>query len=120
MRELKFRIWDEKTKKMLYLNDENFDEEVFLAANREGRLMLSTGLVDIEGREIYDGDYVRVYDTYKETYYKGQITYIESRLEFAIESSGLSTHKRWINYELLLIGNSFEQPGLLVAKGNEV
>lgn len=120
MRELKFRIWDENDKKMLYLNEENFDKEAFWAANREGRLMQSTGLVDIEGGEIYDGDYVRVYDTYKETFYKGKIKFVESRLEFAIESSGLSTHKRWINYELLIIGNSFENPGLLVAKGNEV
>lgn len=120
MRELKFRIWDEKTQKMLYLDENNFDKDLFLKANREGRLMLSTGLVDIEDREIYDGDYVKVYDTYKETYYKGKIKFIESRLEFAIESSALSTHKRWINYDLLVIGNSFEQPGLLVTKGNEV
>lgn len=120
MRELKFRIWDDFAKKMLYLTQENFDADLFWQANREGRLMLSTGLVDIEDKEIYDGDYVRVYDTYKETYYKGKIKYIESRLEFAIESSALSTHKRWINYDLLVIGNSFENPGLLVTKGNEV
>lgn len=122
MREIKFRIWDEINKSMVYLDEDNFEKNDFFVANREGRLMQSLGLVDIEGKEIYEGDFVSVYNTYKENYYKGRIKYIESRLEYAIESTSLSTHKRWINYELLVIGNIYETPGLLVAKtkGNEV
>ncbi len=116
MREIKFRIWDKDKNIMRYLDSDPFDSTDFIKANKDGRLMIDTGIKDIEGRLIYEGDYVSVYNTYKEAYYKGKIKYISSRCEFAIESSSLTTHKRWINYELKVLGNIFENPGFLVSE----
>lgn len=116
MREKKFRIWDDEKEKMVYPDKETFDMEKFLISNSEGRLMIDTGLKDIDGNPVFEGDYVSVYNTYKEAYYKGVIKYISPRCEFVIESNSLTTHKRWINYEIKVIGNVFENPGFLVSK----
>lgn len=116
MREIKFRFWDENDKKMVFVGEDFKDFAAFAEANSKGNLMINTGIKDIKGRLIFDGDYVSVYNTYKEAYYKGKIKYIPSRCEFVIESSSLTTHKRWINYEMEVMGNIYENAGYLVAE----
>lgn len=108
MREIKFRIWDDKNARMIYLEREQVSMEYFLEANRDGRLMVNTGMRDVYDVEIYEGDFIDLYNTYKEEYFKGKVKYIESAAEFVLESEQLTRHKRWINYDMKVVGNSFE------------
>ncbi len=64
MRQIKFRIWDDKEEKMIYLDELTLSMEEFMLANSEGRLMIDTGLKDINGNRIFEGDYVDLYNTY--------------------------------------------------------
>ncbi len=111
---MKFRIWDEVNKKMIYLDKEPVSMEDFIKANKEGRLMSATGLKDINGERIYEGDFVDIYNTYKEGYFKAKVKYISQAAEFVLEGSDLTRHKRWINYEMKIVGNTFENEGYLV------
>ncbi len=114
MRKIKFRIWDEKEKKMLYLDEDSVSMEEFMLANSEGRLMIDSGLKDISGKRIFEGDYIDLYNTYKEENFKGEVKYIEPAAEFVLESADITRHKRWINYEMKVVGNVFENAGYLV------
>ncbi len=114
MNEIKFRIWDDKAQKMIYLDEANITMEEFIKANKEERLMIATGLKDIDGNRIFEGDFVDLYNTYKEEYFKGRIKYIGSSAEFVLESADITRHKRWINYEMKIAGNVFENAGYLV------
>ena len=68
MREIKFRAYDKKEKKMHYGNMEMFDDMIGFRFGHFGidtskediELMQSTGLKDKNGTEIYEGDIVRV------------------------------------------------------------
>lgn len=79
MREIKFRAWDKKEKKMHYGNMEMFDDMIGFRFGHFGvdtskediKLMQSTGLKDKNGTEIYEGDILQVLDVYG--IYKGYI-----------------------------------------------
>lgn len=51
-REIKFRVWDETEKEMTYFNP----FEVLLGQTQRKVFMQATGLLDRNGKEIYEGD----------------------------------------------------------------
>ena len=55
MREFKFRVWDTQLKRM-----DHFDLKgaVFHLPNDVERVMQGTGVIDVEGGEIYEGDLI--------------------------------------------------------------
>ncbi len=115
MKNLKMRIWNEKENKFIYSDE--FDKLNFTEINEaieNGTLTTNTGLKDVNGNEIYEGDFVTVYNTYKEENLRGVIIYKPDNAEFVLRSPELTSHKRWINYKMKIVGNKFETPGYLV------
>jgi len=122
MREIKFRGFEHN--KMIYnpcLSDfENGSAIEINPAIRfyEGILMQYTGLKDKNGKEIYEGDIIKIpndYDTY------GQMAGEEREIIFG--EGGFRLKPKWNKNarglwledveDLIIIGNIYENPGLL-------
>lgn len=134
MREIKFRAWDKDSNKMIFQHDTNgvletndyyfslneddvvllyYDEDYcdYLVCN--AKLMQYTGLIDKNGKEIYEGDIVRHFKRDKEKLLK-----IEISSGYGVYAQENDTTKRLIGrsnthlcYEV--VGNIYENPELL-------
>lgn len=131
MREIKFRVWDKYGKYMRYLGDDSHDSIEFFDENRASYynlqcgdggastteedcdgygfspLMQYTGLKDKNGKEIFEGDIVRLPEDEDYKYYS--IIYSKNRLGFTLSNGcgfGLS-------YGIEVVGNIYENPELL-------
>lgn len=116
MREIKFRSWNKPTQKMNYF--ELFDSMWrSLSADQRNtlpefnELMQFTGLKDKNGKEIYEGDYLKKY--HLDIWYEGQlktdgmqwwIDNIVNEKEYMDSTSGKFCE---------VIGNIYENPDLL-------
>lgn len=142
MREIKFRGWDEEDKEMLLIYGAWFEEqgnylEMDLTKIAHGErfiLMQFTGLRDntkweqltkeeqtewIEsgnnetnwnGKEIYEGDIVRWYPMEKQI---GEVVFDEGTYRIKQPDDFAWTLFNSLNYNLEVIGNIYENPGLL-------
>jgi hypothetical protein len=112
MKHFSLRLWDPEQKTLLYSSEwGDLSWHVIEAAQAENRLMICSGVKDMEGNFLYEGDFVKVFNTYKELLFFGQMIFKNG--QFMLETSELSTHSRWINYEMICVGNKFETPGML-------
>ena len=112
MKDFALRMWDASQKTLSYSQDWNARTwEEIQQAQDENRLSLCTGLKTKDGKLLYEGDYVLVYNTFKEESFKAELVF--KRGQFLLQTAELTTHSRWINYQLECIGNKFEHPGLL-------
>jgi len=131
-REIKFRAWDKKEKKMYYVKNSDdgyldyFPLRSLLEHNCPFIWMQYTGLKDKNGKEIYEGDIVRfyqcrdkkggvwlsLYKDYREWF--GEIIFKEGRFEIGntkyIGKSNIE-EKKVDSWEI--IGNIYENPELL-------
>lgn len=121
MRNIKFRAWDKENKIMRYnaekayngcyqLNDIQYFGQ--LINNPKYELQQYTGINDINGREIYEGDIIKLYDRYCEVYYNDfNATFDLKFIRYVnlenrdIMFSGIDNYK-WKYYEV--IGNIYE------------
>jgi uncharacterized phage protein (TIGR01671 family) len=137
-RELKFRAWDEQKKVMHYnfqfikSGDEGNDWILFVSDKQplsedwvnnpyfrqQLKIMESTGLKDKEGKELYEGDIIKI--TYSKPWEDeiGVIKYDETKGRFFIqlisgEAVGLSTFDKCN----IKTGNIYENSGFLVKGG---
>jgi hypothetical protein len=112
MREIKFRAWDTCEKIMIpWQNDLDLNEIL-----RHSRFcpMQYTGLKDINGREIYEGDIIQIYKARYEIKYWGDKGFPMFDID-AWATNGLAWALSDLNLKVEVIGNVYENPELLEA-----
>ncbi|WP_286310894.1 YopX family protein [Romboutsia ilealis] len=136
MREIKFRAWDKEDKRM-YCDDKvivtfsGFLEEVYVRRNStvdeliDYKLMQYSGIKDIEGKEIYEGDIVEFLDEevnyshcgveYDEFINIGKVIFSHDELMgWDITNRNMDLEEVWHYREYIkVIGNIYENPELL-------
>lgn len=131
MREIKFRAWDKTHKKMLDRvlagNHDNLCSLVWIKEDKKwvnfdsacGELMQYTGLKDKNGKEIYEGDIVRVpehfHDCWNPYVHKEWVGVVEYEApSFYIGGEGYEAFRDVsTEFQPEVIGNIYENPELL-------
>jgi hypothetical protein len=90
----------------------NLIQRAYVKPNTVGQF---TGRYDEKGTPVYEGDYLRCYDTLNKVRFEGYVDYADC--SFRINSDFI-THYRWMDYEVEVIGNIHENPHLL-ERGDE-
>ncbi|WP_289135568.1 YopX family protein [uncultured Brevibacillus sp.] len=141
-REIKFRVWDKEQNKML---GPNFDREQYAIVSYNGLALLDitrededgydyemdvewlqyTGLSDMNGKEIYEGDVIEMECGCDSEYgcshgpYRAVVKWSAESASFELE--GLHGRGAYVEFEdsyedeYLVIGNIYENPELLEA-----
>lgn len=123
MRTIKFRAWDKNSSSMIYSGDCEENGDLFWSGSYKLPKMQFTGLLDKNGKEIYEGDIVRVLaidleDTDPKTGKFGRII-CDEIAEIKWKNIGWGF---WIKYSMWLydgyrnlevLGNIMENPELL-------
>lgn len=137
MKDLKFRVWHKKEKKLYYRGyqklfhvllceddlggNDGKGKPVKRASYEDCELLESTSFFDKSRKEIYEGDVVRI--QYKGQIIQGEVTYIPDMfgskklhpLKSVLEKNGISGNPE--NLEAEVLGNRFENPELLQTGG---
>lgn len=129
MRDIKFRAWDKRARQMYQVKNlgvgkegwtrtaENYDEQPETGYNKfypsEVEVMQYTGLKDKKGKEIYEGDIVKVFSDKR--WITGKIIYEHS--EFLVDvmnNKDLNFGRVGIIEKFIeVIGNIYDNPDLL-------
>ncbi|WP_345912106.1 YopX family protein [Bacillus altitudinis] len=122
MREIKFRAFEEHSKRMFYNVQsgiymdpdeiESFDEILGLARYK---VMQFTGLKDKNGDEIYEGDFVKIISSYYGQEIIATVRYENSLASFVFETGEDQGYSRIDASfkDIKVVGNIYEDPDLL-------
>jgi hypothetical protein len=116
-REIKFRAYYQLSKRFVYPIDiKEFQYSInYVDLDEYPTFQQYTGLKDKTGKEIYEGDFVKVKDSLNGETFQGYISFDCG--SFIIKSSYIS-HYRWVDYSCEIIGNIYENPELLEDESN--
>ena len=116
-RELKFRVWDKKKRKMAHVVMIDLSMNRCLVTDmkdlweiKDPDIMQYTGLKDKNGREIYDGDIIV---SGSGNIYVVMVTRYGSGYGFDIKKIGFDKKSQNWNDEIKIMGNIYENPELL-------
>ena len=138
-RKIKFKVWDKENKKMIYNPevknlDLSFTKINLVFRDNEWEYLQFTGLKDEDGKEIYEGDIVRMYlgdgtiiedgvikFGLKQAFYikyfgdSGQYCYMQEKGSgsFSDNLENLNIYNEIDCDDLKIIGNKYENPELL-------
>lgn len=113
MREIKFRAWDKRKKKMFYsvertfLNDDLGNCFGSLLNNSSFELMAYTGITDVSCRRIYDGDIIAFMDS-NGKFFRGEVKWDDDLAGFVIQGKNLNIKRLNGNYDISILGNAYE------------
>lgn len=113
----KMRLWNWNDGRFIFnpkinLIKNNYDGEGYLYSNilpAKIDINLCTGLKDINEKDVYWGDIVKFKDVMHKFDSNGVVNFANA--SFFIQS-GIMHHYRWIDYELEVIGNIYEDEKL--------
>lgn len=122
MREFKFRAWDAYGEGMIRVYDISLDnnqvggignDDMFCLLDGDYTLMQSTGIKDINGAEIYEGDIVKHWNPMlKDSNVCGLVQWEPADSMFRIITGG-ACYDLHFALKLEVVGNKFETPGLI-------
>lgn len=128
-REIKFKAWDEKEKKMFSPSSISWKDDVMWICDNHGEnkleyelvnpsalLMQYTGFKEREEKEIWESDIARIWDSSTSNYEYHPIVFQNG--SFYLTSPLFSTLEDAIKYSLdfEIVGNIYENPELLIDK----
>ncbi|MGV3043523.1 YopX family protein [Staphylococcus rostri] len=127
-----FRVWDEKDKRMLYPGDYTMEIDDYgvhvlgnhnqvISVDEDESIMCSTGVVDREGVEVYEGDIIRTQSPITDENRPeptGVVEYWKGRATFSMvineNKDGYPLHQLIKNgISIVVVGNKYENPELL-------
>lgn len=118
MREIKLRAWDEELERMFYSTTEQFDDSLSFRFKHfevdDPVYMQYTGLRDKKGREIYEGDIVKV--AWRCDSDIGTVKYIRNGFLVSDMKRHAPSPLGKISETYEIIGNIYENPELLEEK----
>lgn len=121
---LRFRAWDKEFKEMVQVDALVFEEQIIKATYKNGNvvkedlknyvLMQSTWLTDKNGKEIFEGDVLKVTDKHS---WLEVVSFSEKKAMFVSKESGFPESPLWelfntVLFEIEIIGNIYENPEL--------
>ena len=121
----RFRAWDKEFKEMVQVDALVFEEQLIKATYKNGNvvkedlknyvLMQSTGLTDKNGKEIFEGDVVKMAkDFYSEPTYYEVVRHRGGAYRLESEQHGCELWLRHTDCEIA--GNIYENPELVEVK----
>nr|UWI35082.1 MAG: YopX protein [Bacteriophage sp.] len=122
----RFRAWDKEFKEMVQVDALVFDEQIIKATYKNGNvvkediknyvLMQSTGLRDKNGKEIFEGDILKVTNlsSWLEvvSFNNNKAMFVSKEIKREIEESPLYDLFNTDIFEVEIIGNIYENPEL--------
>lgn len=114
MRKVEFRAWEKNLKEMIEVDDIDFKVGVINSSGiwrffDEIELMQYTGLKDRNGKKIFEGDILKVYDDFLEGSLYGIVRFRNGR--FYLSTTKSYYNESWIYFEV--VGNIYENKDLL-------